>query len=67
MRQTLFFIPDQLFGLPLFGMGWLLTFWLAGCVITLTYLVKKYGMSEQTRGFIPLGLIVAKAIFVSTG
>ncbi|MCO6456964.1 MAG: prolipoprotein diacylglyceryl transferase [Pirellulaceae bacterium] len=33
MRQVLFYIPAELAGLPVFGMGWLLILWLAGWTI----------------------------------
>lgn len=62
MRQTLFFIPEQLFGWPLFGLGWLLLCWVLGSVVILLTLTKKHGLNNDTKGFIPVALIVALAI-----
>ena len=65
MRQTLFFIPDQLWGLPLFGFGWLLAIWLVGSVIVVGYFVKQRGWNKDTLGILPfVGLVAALIVFV---
>ena len=65
MRQTLFFIPDQLWGLPLFGFGWLLAIWLVGSFVVLGYYVKQRGWNKDTLGILPfVGLVAALIVFV---
>lgn len=62
MRQTLFFIPDELAGFPLFGVGWLLALWLLGCGIGLIYQVKRNGWTAEIKGFLPFVALVAAAL-----
>lgn len=62
MRQTLFFIPSELAGFPLFGFGWLFVLWLVGSAIVLGYYVNKQGWSADTLGLLPFIGIVAAAI-----
>ena len=62
MRQTLFFIPDELWGYPLFGFGWLLALWIVGSAIALGYYVSKQGWNNDTLGMLPFIGLVAAAI-----
>ena len=62
MRQTLFFIPHELFGIQLFGWGLLLVLWLIFAVAWLTWLVRKHGWNSDTLGLLPFVIIVAVAI-----
>ncbi|HZZ71275.1 MAG TPA: prolipoprotein diacylglyceryl transferase family protein [Pirellulales bacterium] len=63
--QTLFYIPRELFGLPMFGFGLLLALWAVASVALLAYLVKKQGWSRDTRGYVPvLGLIGGAILFL---
>ena len=65
MRQTLFFIPDDLWGFPLFGLGWLLALWLVGSAIALAYYVKKQGWDSETKGMpLFIGVVAAVIVFV---
>lgn len=50
MRQTLFLIPDALFGLPLFGWGLLLFLWLALSVGWQAWQVRRRGWHDDDYG-----------------
>ena len=58
MRQTLFFIPDQIGNLPVFGVGLLLTLWLIGGALVLIYLIRKQGLNADTKSYLPVFVIV---------
>ena len=62
MRQTLFFIPDQVASIPVFGWGLLLALWLLGCAGVIFFLVRKQGFNADTKGYLPVFVIVALAI-----
>ena len=62
MRQTLFFIPDELWGVPVFGFGWLLGLWVLGSVITVGYFAKLQDWNRDTLGMLPFVGLVAAAI-----
>lgn len=62
MRQTLFYIPDDIAGFPLFGFGWLLAFWLIGSGVTLYFLTRRQGWSDEVKSFLPFVGLVAVAI-----
>lgn len=51
MLQTLFYVPDRLFGLPLFGAGLLLAVWAVGSVVLLGMLVRRQGFNGDTLGY----------------
>jgi phosphatidylglycerol:prolipoprotein diacylglycerol transferase len=60
--QTLFYIPAQVAGMPVFGFGLLLAAWAAFALGLLTWLVRRQGFNADTLGYLPLLLIVAGAI-----
>jgi phosphatidylglycerol:prolipoprotein diacylglycerol transferase len=62
MRQTLFFIPEQVANIPMFGLGLLLALWLLGGVLVLFVLVRKQGFNADTKSYLPVFVIVALAI-----
>lgn len=65
MRQTLLFIPDDLWGFPLFGFGWLLLLWLIGSALVVGYNVKKRGWDGETKGMLPfIGLVALAIVFI---
>jgi len=63
MLQTLFYIPDRLFGLPLFGWGLLLAVWAVASVATLGYQAWRHGFGEQLMSYVPLLALVGAAIW----
>ncbi len=66
MLQTLFYIPDKLDklgGIPVFGFGLLLAVWAVGSVLFLARLAYKQGFNDDTRGYLPLLLLLGAAIW----
>lgn len=64
MFQTLFHIPNQIGGVPLFGFGLLLALWAVGSVVFLLWLVRRQGFNSDTQGYIPLLLVIGGAIWL---
>ena len=62
MRSTLFYIPAELWGLPVFGIGWLLGLWIVASIVLLAWLLRKPNGSREIAGFLPFLLIVAAVI-----
>jgi phosphatidylglycerol:prolipoprotein diacylglycerol transferase len=62
VRSTLFYIPHEAFGWPVFGFGWLLLAWLLLCCVMLAMLVRRQGWNHDTLGYLPFMAIVAGAI-----
>lgn len=64
MQRTLFVIPvpDQLFGLPVVGWGWLLIVWVIAAAIWTAVIYRRRGSLQEVLGHLPLFLIVAAAI-----
>jgi len=62
MRQTLFYLPETLFGVPLFGFG--IFFWVAFVftVVMIVVRVRKHGMDQEAWGYLPMFVIVAALI-----
>jgi phosphatidylglycerol:prolipoprotein diacylglycerol transferase len=58
VRQTLFYIPTEIYGVPLFGFGVLLALWAVAAVAIVGFLVRKQGFGAETRAYLPvLGLL----------
>lgn len=64
MRQTLFFIPETLFGYPLFGCGLLLAVWAVASVGILAWLWRRQGWNADTRGYAVLLVVVGAVIWL---
>jgi phosphatidylglycerol---prolipoprotein diacylglyceryl transferase len=62
VQQTLFHIPSEIAGLPVFGLGLLLAAWLAGSVAFMVWLVRKQGWRADTWSYVPLFALVAAII-----
>ena len=62
MRSTLFYIPAELFGLPIFGFGWLLGLWIVASVLLVLWLLRKPGGSREILSYLPVAAIVALVI-----
>jgi phosphatidylglycerol:prolipoprotein diacylglycerol transferase len=63
MLQTFFYIPDRLFGLPVFGWGLLLAVWAIASVVTLAYQIWRHGLGEETLSYVPLLGLIGVAIW----
>ncbi len=64
MQRTLFLIPvpDDLFGLPVVGWGWLLIVWGVIVAVWIFLLSKKPNFQQELLGHVPLFAVVAAAI-----
>lgn len=62
MRQTLFYIPHELFSLPLFGFGWMLIAWGVLTAALLVWLIRRQGFNPDTASYFPVLLIIGVAI-----
>ena len=62
MQQTLFTIPIELGGVPLFGVGILLALWAAVSLVLLVRLVRRQGWNADTLGYLPVLAIGAAAL-----
>lgn len=68
MRQTLFYIQDQVRDIPVFGVGLLLVFWVVFSIGLIVWLARRQGMTADTLGYLPVIIIVAIVIlFVLPG
>ncbi len=47
MLQTLFYIPSELFGLPVFGFGLLLAVWAVASVVLLAWMARRKGFKDD--------------------
>lgn len=65
MRQTLFFIPHELFGLPLFGFGWAFAIW---CIVVLVVVIRSFlrrePLTEMLNAATVLGMVGVLIVFV---
>ena len=59
MRSTLFVIPHELAGIPLFGFGWLLLAWIVLCAVMLAVLLRRQGWNQDTASYLPFQVFVA--------
>ena len=62
MLQTLFYIPTQVAGMPVFGFGLALAAWTVFSVVLLAWLVWRQGFNADTLSYVPLLVIVAAVI-----
>jgi len=59
VRQTLFVIPETLYGYPVFGFGILLLIWAVVCAGIFAYQMKQNGLKADMLGFLPVMILVA--------
>lgn len=64
MRSTLFHIPNEFLGIPVFGLGWALALWLAIAGVWLVLIVRRQGWTREASTHILLTLIVAAFVAV---
>lgn len=62
MLQTLVHIPNEIGGLPVFGVGILFGFWVLFSIGLVGWLTWRQGFNAETRGHIPVLVIVGLAI-----
>lgn len=62
MRSTLFHIPREVFGLPLFGVGLLLAVWAIVCAIRIGSIVYRHGWSAEVWNELPVMLLLGAVI-----
>jgi len=62
VHDTLYYIPNELWGMPLFGVGLLLAVWAVVCVGVMAWLVWRQGLSADTLTYLGLFALVAAAI-----
>ena len=62
MRTTLFYIPHEVAGIPVFGLGLLLAVWAAICVARVGWIVARRGWSAEIWGELPMMLILGAVI-----
>jgi phosphatidylglycerol:prolipoprotein diacylglycerol transferase len=62
VRQTLFYIPHEILGTPVFGLGWLLIAWGVLGFAWLTWLLLRQGWNNDTRSTLPVLLVIGAAI-----
>jgi len=68
VRQTLFYIQDQVQEIPVFGVGLLLVLWVVFSIGLIVWLARRQGMTADTLGYLPVITIVAIVIiFVLPG
>ena len=63
MRQTIFSIPTEIGGIPLFGWGWALWAWIAVSVYILVMSYRRFGFGPETRGHLPVVFIFGYVLF----
>ena len=62
MRSTLFKIPSEVGGIPVFGFGILLAIWALAAVLVLAQVVRRDGWSRSVLSYLPALLIGGVAI-----
>jgi phosphatidylglycerol:prolipoprotein diacylglycerol transferase len=62
MRSTLFHIPNEVFGLPLFGIGLLLAVWGIVCVGVLAWQIYRHGWSKELWAEVPMMALMGALI-----
>jgi len=64
MLRTLFYVPHEAFGMPMFGVGLLLAIWAVISVGVLVWLSRRQGFGADTWGYVPLLGLVGAAIWL---
>jgi phosphatidylglycerol:prolipoprotein diacylglycerol transferase len=62
MLQTLFYIPSEVYGLPIFGFGLLLAVWAAASAVLLAWLIRRQGFNADTASYAQVLGIMGLAI-----
>jgi phosphatidylglycerol:prolipoprotein diacylglycerol transferase len=68
MWQTLFYIPHDLLGIPVFGVGWALGLLIVGSAIHLMLQARYGGVDREVWSYLPVMVVIGAAIvFVLPG
>ncbi len=67
MRQTLFYIPYEIDGWPVFGFGVLLAVWAIAAILLLAWLARRQGFNADTMSYLPLLGIIGATIYLLPG
>jgi phosphatidylglycerol:prolipoprotein diacylglycerol transferase len=62
VRSTLFYIPAELAGIPVFGVGWVLLAWILISLAIVAYVARQQGWNRETLSYIPFLAIVGVVI-----
>ena len=62
VRSTLFYIPAELLGVPVFGVGWVLAAWVVFSLALLSWLWSRPSGNREAMGYLPFVAIVAAVI-----
>ena len=63
MLRDVLQIPHAWLGTPVFGFGWLLLAWGLFSVGLLIWLLRRHGWGPETRGYLPVMVVVAAVIW----
>ena len=62
MRSTLFYIPHEVFGVPLLGIGWLLLALVIGCIVWAVWQYRRGELASELLAGLPVWLIAAALV-----
>jgi phosphatidylglycerol:prolipoprotein diacylglycerol transferase len=65
VRSTLFHIPhaDPIWGIPFFGLGWLIGLWILVSLVTIARLVRRHGWNKEVWSYLPVLAVVGVVIY----
>lgn len=63
MRQTIFSIPTEIGGIPLFGWGWALWLWILVSIYVLWSSYRRHGFGAETRGHLPVMVLFGFVLY----
>ena len=63
MRSTLFYIPHEIFGIPLLGLGWLLLVLAIGFIVWAIVQHRNGRLASELPGGLPVWLIAAAIVY----
>src|SRR5262245_33425138 len=64
MLDSLFHIPHEIAGIPVFGPGWALGLWVLFSIGLLVRLVRSQGWNQDTLSYFPLLLMVGAIVWL---
>src|SRR5262245_26729469 len=65
MLQTIYYLPEKIAGIPLFGIGWALAIWIVVSMVWISWLARSPSTRGEIAGLLPvLGIVAAAIIWV---